>query len=436
MDYMSDLDFFDDVQRKISEEFPRCLTSHREYDIAEVYTSTKESHVVGKVRIALIQDFDHNVKHVAVLVQSVGPEFKNYPELILKELEEFPQSLFVQKSNAFIEGNTNDSTSLVFSKAVYLYTDHSDISREALSNHFSNFGMKLFMRDAAYWNQHMEMKLPDVFICHDSRDKDGFVRSLAQALSKRLLKVWFDEYSLSIGDSLIDKIDEGLKECRFGIVVISKNFLTRKKWTNREFRSLATKEIDAGRKVILPVWLDVTRDEVKKYSLDLADKIALDAKKGVEIIADKIKAEVRKPYPVETLRERHQVETNTSIAQSDRSILIAGLQEMNTVIGELLSEREAFVARTAAGDLGGANNRVSPKLKNLKVLKTKWLPFLPTRYISETDRFGLIYGNWMIAVRNAHRGGMEEVARLNNLLEESHRSLLKLTRKVVNTDRE
>jgi len=298
MDYMSDLDFFDDAQRKISEEFSRCLTHHREYDITEVYTSTKESHVVGKVRIAIILDFDHNVQHGAVLVQSVGPEFNNYPELILKELEEFPQSLFIQTSNAFIEGNTNDSTSLVFSKAVYLYTDHSDISREELSNHFSSFGMKLFMRDATYWNQHMEMKLPDVFICYDSRDKDSFVRPLAQALSKRLLKVWFDEYSLRIGDSLIDKIDEGLRQCRFGIVVISKNFLTRKKWTNREFRSLATREIDAGRKVILPVWLDVTRDEVKKYSLDLADKIALDAKEGVETIAEKIKVEVRKhTYP-------------------------------------------------------------------------------------------------------------------------------------------
>ena len=113
MDYMSDLDFFDDAQRKISEEFSRCLTHHRDYDITEVDTSTKESHDVGKVRIAVILDFDHNVQHGAVLVQSVGPEFNNYPELILKELEEFPQSLFVEKSNAFIEGNTNDSTSLV-----------------------------------------------------------------------------------------------------------------------------------------------------------------------------------------------------------------------------------------------------------------------------------------------------------------------------------
>jgi len=113
-------------------------------------------------------------------------------------------------------------------------------------------------------------------------------------LTRRLIKVWYDEFSLKIGDSLVNKIDEGLKSCKYGIVIISKNFLNRKKWTNREWRSLVTREIDEEKNIILPIWLGVSKDEVAKYSLDLADKYALNASEGIDVIADKITGIVKK----------------------------------------------------------------------------------------------------------------------------------------------
>ena len=117
----------------------------------------------------------------------------------------------------------------------------------------------------------------DVFISHSSEDKKSIVRDLANLLNRLGVKVWFDEFSLKVGDSLTRKIDEGLKDSNFGIVVISKAFLN-KKWTDYEYRSLLSIE-DNFKKVILPVWHDITIEDVKSFSPYLADKYALDTSK-------------------------------------------------------------------------------------------------------------------------------------------------------------
>ena len=66
--------------------------------------------------------------------------------------------------------------------------------------------------------------LHDVFICHTSEDKDEFVRPLAAVLRAHHVDVWYDESTLTIGDSLRQAIDRGLAESQFGIVVLSLAF--------------------------------------------------------------------------------------------------------------------------------------------------------------------------------------------------------------------
>ena len=53
----------------------------------------------------------------------------------------------------------------------------------------------------------------DVFISHASEDKESVVRDLANALAAQDLRVWYDEFTLHIGDSLRQKIDRGLGAC-------------------------------------------------------------------------------------------------------------------------------------------------------------------------------------------------------------------------------
>lgn len=112
----------------------------------------------------------------------------------------------------------------------------------------------------------------DVFISHATEDKDDVVRALAEALTDQNLRVWYDEFELRIGDSLRRKIDMGLAQSRFGIVVLSHAFF-EKNWPQYELDGLVTREM-AGEQVILPLWHKITKEEIISHSPTLADKIA------------------------------------------------------------------------------------------------------------------------------------------------------------------
>lgn len=126
----------------------------------------------------------------------------------------------------------------------------------------------------------------DLFICHASEDKENFVRPLAEALQQKALKVWYDEITLKLGDSLRESIDRGLQDSRFGVVVLSHNFFA-KDWPQRELDGLEALEKN-GRKVILPIWHNLTRDEVCSYSPTLAGRYAALSSDGIASVVTKI----------------------------------------------------------------------------------------------------------------------------------------------------
>lgn len=112
----------------------------------------------------------------------------------------------------------------------------------------------------------------DVFISHASEDKEAVVRPLANALVQHGLRVWYDEFELKIGDSLRRKIDKGLANSRFGIVVLSRDFI-KKGWTNYELDGIISKAV-SGEQIMLPIWHEITKQEIIAYSPSLADKVA------------------------------------------------------------------------------------------------------------------------------------------------------------------
>src|SRR5919198_4061640 len=115
----------------------------------------------------------------------------------------------------------------------------------------------------------------DIFISHASEDKEGFVRPIAQLLDGIGVRVWYDEFTLEVGDSLSRSIDKGLSRSRYGAVVISRAFF-RKQWPELELRGLVARAVATEKKVILPIWYGVTRNDVLAYSPPLADLRALD----------------------------------------------------------------------------------------------------------------------------------------------------------------
>ncbi|MDP1701157.1 MAG: toll/interleukin-1 receptor domain-containing protein [Aestuariivirga sp.] len=134
----------------------------------------------------------------------------------------------------------------------------------------------------------------DVFICHASEDKEDFVRPLAELLRQQHIDVWYDEFSLSVGDSLTQKIDEGLVKSKFGIVVLSPSFF-KKPWAKRELKGLTAREMFEKQDIILPIWHRVGIEEVIQYSPPLADKKAISSADGINAVmrklTDKIKPE-------------------------------------------------------------------------------------------------------------------------------------------------
>ncbi|MFA5388228.1 MAG: TIR domain-containing protein [Candidatus Omnitrophota bacterium] len=134
--------------------------------------------------------------------------------------------------------------------------------------------------------------LYDVFICHASEDKDKFVRPLANKLQQYHLEVWFDEFSLSIGDSLRESIDKGLSKSRFGVVVLSRNFF-KKKWPTNELNGLFARETSGENQVILPIWHGVNAKEIIKHSPLLADRKAVVSAKGLDFVCKELLKKLR-----------------------------------------------------------------------------------------------------------------------------------------------
>ncbi len=111
---------------------------------------------------------------------------------------------------------------------------------------------------------------------------------MAIRLQQMLCPVWFDEFSLGVGDSLRDKIEKGLKECATCIVILSPYFLANKRWTKVEFDSVFTREIIEERNVMLPVWCGVAVKDVYEYSPSLANKLGINWDLGLDEVCRRL----------------------------------------------------------------------------------------------------------------------------------------------------
>jgi hypothetical protein len=127
----------------------------------------------------------------------------------------------------------------------------------------------------------------DAFISHATEDKRSVAEPLARLLTSAGLDIWLDKYQLRVGDSLREKIDEGLAQSRHGVVVLSKAFFS-KRWPRDELNALFA--IGADR--ILPVWHKVSAKDVAAFSPLLADRLALQTSEGLETIAASIAGRV------------------------------------------------------------------------------------------------------------------------------------------------
>jgi hypothetical protein len=113
----------------------------------------------------------------------------------------------------------------------------------------------------------------DFFISHASADKEDFVDALVARAGAAGLDVWYDQNAITWGDSIRQKIDDGLRRSYFGVVVLSPNFFDRP-WTQYELDGIVQRDL-SGSGRLLPIWHRLTQDDVAKHAPTLAGRLAL-----------------------------------------------------------------------------------------------------------------------------------------------------------------
>jgi hypothetical protein len=197
----------------------------------------------------------------------------------------------------------------------------------------------------------------EVFISHASEDKDLFVRPLVDELDRLGITVFYDERAISAGDSLRQKIDEGLATAKYSVVVLSSLFFT-KSWAIGELNALINLQMQ-GKTFIIPVWHNITKEEVSQHSPLIADKLSLPTTAGVASIAAKIFDVIRNspalpkmPSPLTKAAAKspathkpgcYQVELGRRHRLLRENVLEINLRQMATFYGfERVAELEAY----------------------------------------------------------------------------------------------
>lgn len=138
------------------------------------------------------------------------------------------------------------------------------------------------------------------FISHANEDKETVARPLASALAMHGWSVWLDESELMVGDSLAARINTGLSQSRFGVVILSPSFFA-KNWPVRELDALAARQV-GGEEVILPVLHNMSHEALLARYPSIADLVAISTDGGVESVAGALTARMQRDLGIERSR--------------------------------------------------------------------------------------------------------------------------------------
>ncbi|MCG7539875.1 toll/interleukin-1 receptor domain-containing protein [Pseudoalteromonas sp. OF7H-1] len=256
---------------------------------------SSESNITHEIIAKIAQAYDANAKFWSFYIEE-GADVSATINALFSSNEVKQCILSPEGDGVVIQTGFSDysemasSETLRFTGRIFLYINEmlGKEYRKQVTEHGLALGYNVIIRDKEYALKRSEMEKPLAFISHDSRDKDPVVRKLVHELSKLQCPVWYDEYSLNVGDSLRSSIEAGLKETKKCVVILSPNFLSNEGWGKAEFDSVYTREILEKDNVILPVWHEVSVENVYEYSPRLADKVGLNSSIGIEELARKL----------------------------------------------------------------------------------------------------------------------------------------------------
>ena len=115
-----------------------------------------------------------------------------------------------------------------------------------------------------------------LFISHASEDKQ-FVKQLIECLNHKKIMYWFDVQEIHPGDSIPQKINEGLRLSTHGVLILSSNYLREDKfWTWEELGALLNIESISNKRLLIPVRLGLDHSQLTRLAPLIAHRLSID----------------------------------------------------------------------------------------------------------------------------------------------------------------
>lgn len=136
------------------------------------------------------------------------------------------------------------------------------------------------------------MKKYDVFISYAIEDKFPTAAGIAERLKKSGLNVYFVGDRLTAGDLISDTINSGLEQSHFCVLIVSPNYV--RNWPAIERNHILYREKKEGRKLVFPVWNNITREDVARHFPELIDHYAPSTDTGLDAVAEHLQKAIHK----------------------------------------------------------------------------------------------------------------------------------------------
>jgi hypothetical protein len=291
-------------------DFPHTARFHVNFEVQGVPIQTRihyDFHGYYAFISCCIEKADLTIEFFKEMVRHLNygkTQFNFDGQIKLPSVKQFPGKLYIQNDNPpfikaqfFGDPGWVSTADMQASRRLFIYSE-TDLSESeimllkeegAKNQHEIQFRSKTHLAERSKWEK------PIAFISHDWRDKEEVAEPIARYFQSLMCPVWYDEFSLKVGDHLRESIEKGLKECKKCVLILSPNFLANTGWTKVEFNSIFTREILEDRKLVLPVWYKVTKQMVFEYSPSLLNVVELDwQKKGKEEVCRQLHQAITK----------------------------------------------------------------------------------------------------------------------------------------------
>jgi hypothetical protein len=181
-----------------------------------------------------------------------------------------------------------------------------------------------------------ESNRPRIFVSHSSKDKT-FVRRLVDVLSAFSLNVWYDDWEIGVGDSIVDKVFDGLAASDTLVIVLSKSSV-ESRWVKEELTVAVMRRLSEQNIRIMPVLVDDCEIPTTLKHIKYAD-FRTDEQGALSGLLEAITPRIQLERSLSALYDSFCSVCDELKAMSDEAQMSDGLVRLNSLLESALGIR-------------------------------------------------------------------------------------------------